>query len=49
MQTMPYFMTNSKWFYFDGRRFVLTDEAPAEARKSLVEYYEAEEKMGYGG
>ena len=45
MQDMPYFMENSSWYYFDGKRFVLTDKAPEKAKKSLEEYYRAEEQM----
>lgn len=48
MQDMPYFMTDSAWFYFDGKRFVLTDAAPEKARESLKAFYETEGAMGYG-
>ena len=46
MLDMPYFMENEKWFYFDGkkRKFVLTKEAPSEAKKSYQEYYKELEK-----
>lgn len=46
MLDMPYFMENEKWFYFDGkkRKFVLTKEAPAEAKKSYREFYNELEK-----
>ena len=39
----PYFMTNKAWYYFDEEEFCykLTDKAPAEARKSYQEFYEA--------
>ena len=51
MLDMPYFMENEKWFYFDGkkRKFVLTKDAPSEAKRSYQEYYdelEKEEKNG---
>ena len=39
MQDMPYFMTNPDWFYFDGEKYVLTDEAPEKAKESLKEFY----------
>ena len=48
MQDMPYFMTNSAWFYFDGKRFALTEAAPEKARESLKAFYATEEAMGYG-
>lgn len=37
---MPYFMTNEDWFEFDfdKRIFVLTEEAPKEAKESYEEY-----------
>lgn len=40
MVDMPYFMNNKKWYEFDyeKRKFVLTEEAPREARKSYEEY-----------
>ena len=42
MMDMPYFMTNKRWYKFDfrKRKYVLTDEAPEEAKKSYKEYYE---------
>ena len=42
---MPYFMTNDEWFYFDGKKFVLTDKAPEKAKESLKEFYEDEKRM----
>ena len=39
MLDMPYFMTNKDWYYFDGERFVLTAQAPEEAKESLEEFY----------
>ena len=45
MLDMPYFMTDKEWYYFDGKRFVLTDKAPEEAKKSLAEFYEDERRM----
>lgn len=48
MLDMPYFMQDPEWYYFDGKKFVLTEKAPEEAKKSLKEYYKDEEKMLYG-
>lgn len=45
MQDMPYFMEDSSWYYFDGKRFVLTDKAPEKAKISLEEFYETEDQM----
>ena len=47
MLEMPYFMENEEWYYFDGNRFRLTDKAPEEAKKSLEEFYKAEDKILY--
>jgi hypothetical protein len=41
-------MADSAWFYFDGKRFVLTEAAPEEAIESYKAFYGAEEAMGYG-
>ena len=49
MQDRPLFMENDRWFYYDGRRFVLTDEAPKEAVESYNDFYATERQMGYGG
>ncbi len=40
MIEMPYFMNDEKWYEFDfeKRIFVLTDEAPEDARESYNEY-----------
>ena len=40
MKDMPYFMNNENWYEFDfeKRMFVLTDEAPQEAKASYEEY-----------
>lgn len=37
----PYFMKNSKWYYFDERDFMykLTDKAPEKAKQSYDEFY----------
>jgi hypothetical protein len=37
----PLFMSNPEWYRFDEAsfRYVLTDKATAEARKSYEEYY----------
>ena len=45
MQDMPYFMEDSSWYYFDGRKFALTDKAPEKAKKSLEEFYETEDQI----
>jgi hypothetical protein len=45
MLDMPYFMTNKEWYYFDGKRFVLTDKAPEEAKESLAEFYKDEKEL----
>ena len=52
----PYFMENEAWyreidifkdgFPEDGRGYVLTDEAPEEARKSYEEFYSGIETFG---
>lgn len=47
MQDMPYFMTNDAWFYFNGKRFVLTEAAPKKAKESLEMFYATERAMGY--
>lgn len=38
----PYFMTNPDWFVFDikSKRYVLTENAPKEARASYKQFYE---------
>lgn len=40
-QDIPYFMSNSEWFYFDEKewKYFLTDKAPKEARESYDEFY----------
>lgn len=43
MVEMPYFMTDKAWYYFDGEKFVLTDKAPEEARRSLNDFYRYED------
>ena len=48
MQDRPYFMENDEWYYFDGKRFVLTDKAPKPAEQSYKEFYAGEKDMGYG-
>ena len=37
----PYFMNNSSWYYFDENdwKYILTDDAPEEAKKSYDEFY----------
>lgn len=40
VQDIPYFMTNEDWYYFDGKKYVLTENAPEEAKESLKEFYE---------
>lgn len=52
MQDIPYFMTNKKWykFDFDRRMFVLTDEAPKEAKESYDQYLKdrKDKRIAYG-
>lgn len=50
MQSEPYFMSNSEWYYFDSEkwRYVLTDKAPEKARESYAEFYESEFKTEDG-
>ncbi len=38
---VPYFMTNSEWYYYDEKEeiFKLTNKATEEAKKSYEEYY----------
>ncbi len=40
VKDMPYFMNDEKWFEFDfeKRMFILTKDAPAEAKESYEEY-----------
>lgn len=40
MRDMPYFMKEKKWFEFDFKKriFVLTKEAPEEAKESYKKY-----------
>lgn len=47
MIDMPYFMENDKWYYFDydKKKYVLTDEAPPEAKESYNEYYKTLEVL----
>jgi hypothetical protein len=42
----PYFMTNSKWYYFDesSYRFYLNDDAPVEAIESYNRFYSSKDK-----
>lgn len=44
MLDMPYFMTNKEWYRFDFEedRFVLTEKAPEEAKKSYEKYMKEE-------
>ena len=37
----PYFMQNEEWYYHDRKKckYVLTDKAPEEAKKSYEEFY----------
>ena len=45
MLDMPYFMTNKEWYRFDFEKdkFVLTEKAPEEAKKSYKKYMKEEE------
>ena len=47
MVDMPYFMTNSKWYYYDYKEAVykLTSEAPEKAKSSYESFY----SQVYGG
>lgn len=42
---VPYFITNDDWYYYDEDKeiYILTDEAPEEAKRSYKEYYEGED------
>ncbi len=42
LQERPYFMSNKEWYTHDDKhnKFVLTDKAPEEARKSYEKFYE---------
>ena len=44
MQSMPYFMQNKVWYYFDEENFCykLTDKAPPKAIESYKEFYDDE-------
>lgn len=44
MQSMPYFMQNKEWYYFDEENFCykLTDKAPPKAIESYKEFYDDE-------
>ncbi len=46
MRSMPYYMTNEEWFFFDPRvfRHRLTDKVTEKALDSYLEYY----SNGYG-
>lgn len=37
----PYFLTNPEWYIFDEKncRYILTDKATDEAKKSFDDYY----------
>lgn len=37
----PYFMKNPEWYKYDEKnyKYILTDKAPEEAKKSYEEYY----------
>lgn len=47
----PYFMTDSSWFYFDvdKKKYVLTDFATEEAKKSYDEFFKEEKASLIGG
>jgi hypothetical protein len=40
MKDMPHFMSDKRWYEYDfqKRMFVLTKDAPAEAKESYEEY-----------
>lgn len=37
----PYFMEDSKWYYFDfdQKKYILTEKAPDKAKESYKEFY----------
>lgn len=41
MIDMPFFMEDDRWYFYDyeKKKYVLTKEAPEEARQSLKEFY----------
>ena len=43
LQERPYFMSNKEWYTHDDKhnKFVLTDKAPEEARRSYEKFYNA--------
>ena len=47
MRDMPYFMTDEHWYTFDfeKRIFVLTPNAPDEAKESYEEYLKQKSKQ----
>ena len=45
MLDMPYFMTNDDWYYFDGKKYVLTENAPKDAMDSLEQFYQDEDRI----
>lgn len=49
--TIPYFMENPEWYYFDEENCCckLTDKAPPEAVKSYNEFYEDKTYMDENG
>lgn len=38
---IPYFMLNEDWYFFNGKNFELTAQAPEEAKKSLEDFYKS--------
>lgn len=45
MLDIPYFMQNDDWYYFDGEKYVLTNNAPEKAKISLVDFYKQENNI----
>jgi len=45
MQDMPYFMENEEWYFFNGEKYELTENAPDKAKESYREFYRKEEEM----
>lgn len=50
MVDRPYFMENKKWYVFDykKKKYVLTNDAPKEAKKSYDKYMQEVKKENHG-
>lgn len=44
--SMPYFITNKDWYYYDDteEKFKLTEKATKEAKESYKNFYKVEEE-----